>query len=123
MLMRIVKTSKKSNLNIKNRSQCSIGCALEVHLHDTVMPYGQVDLECLKHMTDASDCALALYHLKGIHFPLICVSNLHITLYFLPYSVSHKNRFTSLHATPYSIPMKLFLSISPYPTTCQYPGH
>ena len=32
MLTRIGKMSKMSYLNIQNRSQCSFGCALEVHL-------------------------------------------------------------------------------------------
>ncbi len=32
MITRIVRMSKMSYLNIQNRSQCSIGCALEVHL-------------------------------------------------------------------------------------------
>ncbi len=31
MLTRIVRMSKMSYLNIQNRSQCSFGCALEVH--------------------------------------------------------------------------------------------
>ncbi len=32
MLMRMAKLTKMSYLNIQNRSQCSFGCALEVHL-------------------------------------------------------------------------------------------
>ena len=32
MLTRMVRISKMSYLNIQNRSQCSFGCALEVHL-------------------------------------------------------------------------------------------
>ncbi len=32
MLTRIGRMSKMSYLNIQNRSQCSFGCALEVHL-------------------------------------------------------------------------------------------
>ena len=32
MLMRMVKISKMSYLKIQNHSQCSFGCALEVHL-------------------------------------------------------------------------------------------
>ncbi len=31
MLTRMVRISKMSYLNIQNRSQCSFGCALEVH--------------------------------------------------------------------------------------------
>ena len=32
MLARMIRISKMSYLNIQNRSQCSFGCALEVHL-------------------------------------------------------------------------------------------
>ena len=61
MLTRIVRMRKMSYLNIQNCSQCSFGCALEVHKIWRVKCNGK----CLKHMADASDCALALYHLKG----------------------------------------------------------
>ncbi len=55
MLTRMVRISKMSYLNIQNRSQCSFGVEIW-----RVKCNGK----CLKHMADASDCALALYHLK-----------------------------------------------------------
>ena len=56
MLTRIVKMSKMSYLNIQNRSQCSFGCIKIWRV--------KCNGKCLKHMADASDCVLALYHLK-----------------------------------------------------------
>ena len=63
MLTRMVRISKMSYLNIQNRSQCSFGCALEVHSSIKIWRV-KCNGKCLKHMADASDCALALYHLN-----------------------------------------------------------
>ncbi len=81
MLTRMARISKMSYLNIQNRSQCSFGCALEVHTQNfcniffLIIKVSQrgssikiwrvkCNGKCLKHRADASDCALALYHLK-----------------------------------------------------------
>ena len=67
MLTRMVRISKMSYLNIQNRSQCSFGCALEVQRGSCVEIWRvKCNGKCLKHMADASDCALALYHLKVV---------------------------------------------------------
>ena len=58
MLTRMARISKMSYLNIQNRSQCSFGCAC------IKMWRVKCNGKCLKQMTDASDCALALYHLN-----------------------------------------------------------
>ncbi len=66
MLTRMVRISKMSYLNIQNRSQCSFGCALEVPQRGSCIKLWRVKCngKCHKHMADASDCALALYHLN-----------------------------------------------------------
>ncbi len=59
MLTRMVRISKMSYLNIQNRSQCSFGCGSCVETWRV-----KCNGKCLKHMADASDCAVALYHLN-----------------------------------------------------------
>ena len=51
MLTRMARISKMCYLNIQNRSSIKIWRV-------------KCNGKCLKHMADASDCALALYHLK-----------------------------------------------------------
>ncbi len=75
MLTRMVRISKMSYLNIQNCSQCSFGCALDVMPSNFKVPQRgscikvwsvKCNGKCLKHMADASDCALAIYHLNRL---------------------------------------------------------
>ena len=89
MLTGMVRISKMSYLDIQNRSQCLLGCALEVHLtqifcfkvpqRGSCIKIWRVKCngKCLKHVADASDCQpyialtkciISLLHYQPFHF-------------------------------------------------------